>query len=326
VKRRLSVEIERWPLARPLVTADTAADSVELLVARIEQDGRVGRGEAAGVYYHQETAPSMRALLEEVRSEIEGGADRSDLAELLPAGGARNALDCALWELEARLAGRSVAELLAIEPAPLRTVTTLSLASAREMAEQAAGLTQFGTLKVKLDADDPVARVAAIREARPEARLIVDANSSWTPRQLRDYAPPLAALGVEMIEQPCQAGADETWRCEEIPLPICADESCHTAADLPRILVGYRMVCIKLDKAGGLTAALELAHAARAAGLGLMIGNMLGTSLAMAPLSLLGPMCRYVDIDGPLLLRTDRAPGMRVDGDVVQPMVPEVWG
>jgi L-alanine-DL-glutamate epimerase-like enolase superfamily enzyme len=324
--RRLEVAIERWPLAQRLVTATTAADSVELLVARIGQDGLVGRGEAAGIYYQAETAGRMRASIETVRADIERGADRSELARLLPAGGARNALDCALWELEALLAGRSVADLLGVEQRPLQTVTTLSLGTPREMAAQASRSLRFRTLKVKLGPDDPVARVAAIRTARPDARLIVDANSAWTPGQLREFAPSLADLGVEMIEQPCAAAADDSWRHDELPLPVCADESCHTEADLPRIVSGYRMICIKLDKTGGLTGALALARAARAAGLELMIGNMLGTSLAMAPLSLLAPSCRYVDIDGPLLLRSDRAPGMRVDGDIVAPMVPEVWG
>jgi L-alanine-DL-glutamate epimerase-like enolase superfamily enzyme len=324
--RTLEVSIERWPLAQPLVTATIAADSVELLVARIGQDGLVGRGEAAGVYYQSETAGRMRATIETVRADVERGADRSALSRLLPAGGARNALDCALWELEALLAGRSVADLLGVEQRPLQTVTTLSLDTPGEMAAQAARLPRFRMLKVKLGPDDPVGRVAAIRAARPDARLVVDANSAWTPAQLREFAPALVDLGVEMIEQPCAAAVDDCWRHDELPLPVCADESCHTEADLPRILRGYRMICIKLDKTGGLTGALALARAARAAGLELMIGNMLGTSLAMAPLSLLGPSCRYVDIDGPLLLRGDRVPGMRIDGDIVAPLVPEVWG
>jgi len=257
---------------------------------------------------------------------VEAGADRQALAQLLPAGGARNAIDCALWELEARSCGRSVADLAGIPVAPLTTVTTLGIDTPQAMAATAAGLAEFPMLKVKLDADSPVDRVAAIRSARSDVRLIVDANMSWSIEQLHELAPALAGLRVELIEQPC-APADD-WRLDRaaLPVPLCADESCHVAADLPRLIRGYSAICIKLDKTGGLTEALALAAAARVQGITLMVGNMLGTCLAMAPLSILGPWSSYIDMDGPLLLARDREPGLDIVGAVIPPLVPRVWG
>ncbi len=323
--RQLTLRIERWPLARPFVIARGSFTHAAVLVAEIAERGAVGRGEAAGMSARRDTPEGLAAEAETVRAAIEAGAGRAELQSLLPPGGARNALDCALWELEARLAGCSVAELAGLSPAPVTTVRTVSIGAPAQMAQEAATLADFPVVKVKLDATDPVARVAAVRAALPAARLIVDANASWTPGALRAHAPALAGLGVEMIEQPVPVGLEAAIARSDSPVPLCADESCLTAADLPR-LAAFSLVNVKLDKAGGLTAALELAQAAQARGLGLMVGCMLGTSLAIAPASLIATEARYVDLDGPLLLERDRQPGMAVSGAVIAPMVPGVWG
>lgn len=323
--RRLACRAERWPLATVFATATVSSDHVDLIVAEIEQDGHCGRGEAAGVYYLGETAEVMCAQVESVRAAVETGIDRTALAGLLPAGGARNALDCALWELEARRAGTSVAALSGTDSVALTTVTTIGLASPAAMADRARALADFPILKVKLDAEDPLARIAAIRHARPEGRLIVDANTGWSVAELVAFAPPLADLGVEMIEQPCPPEQDAAIAGLHLPVPLCADESCRTTEDLER-LQGYAAICIKLDKTGGLTEALRLAAAARAQGKALMVGNMLGTALGMAPASLLGAWCRFVDLDGPLLLARDREPGLGSVGAIIPPLVPHLWG
>lgn len=324
--RRLSWRLERWPLARPFVTAGTVDTDVEVLVVAIAEGDAVGRGEAAGVHYLGETGPGMADQVDAVRAAIEAGAGREGLQALLPPGGARNAVDCALWELEARLRSIPVTALADVAATTLRTVTTVGLGTPADMAAEAARLSAFALLKVKLGAEDPVARVAAVREARPDARLIVDANGAWAPAQLHAAAGPLAALGVEMIEQPCPPEHDGELDGAALPVPLCADESCRTRADLPRLGRGYALINIKLDKTGGLTEALALARTARAAGFGLVVGNMLGTCLAMAPASLIGPLCRYVDLDGPVLLALDRPPGLGLRGDTVPPLVPAVWG
>jgi L-Ala-D/L-Glu epimerase len=323
--RQLLIRRERWPLRQPLITSNTHAADVDIVYAEIRDGNHIGRGEACGVYFRGETAATIQAQMAGATDAIQAGAGRDALQSLLPAGGARNALDCALWELAARQAGTSVAAMARLAAVPLRTVTTISLADPATMAEAACAI-QGGLLKLKLGADDPVACVAAVRRARPDARIIVDANTAWTVRQLGEVASPLAALGVRHIEQPCRPEDDDLLDKAAYPLPLCADESCLTRADLPRITRGFSMICIKLDKTGGLTEAIALAHAARETGLRLMIGNMLGTSLAMAPLSLLGAWCDWVDIDGPLLLARDRSPAMQVTGDLVAPLVPMVWG
>jgi len=322
----LQCRTERWLLKRPLVTSATSGESVNVIVVELRQDGALGRGEAAGVWFHDETPASMTKQIEGARSAIEGGIDRIALQKLLPPGGARNAIDCALWELEAKLAGTTVAALADIVPTTLQTATTISLAEPVEMAAEAMMLPEFDLLKLKLGANEPVDCVAAVRRARSDARLLVDANRAWTPAQLMEIAPALADLGVELIEQPCHPEVDGELRRDRITLPICADESCLTRADLPRLTDAYSAICIKLDKSGGLTEALALASDARALGMDLMIGNMLGTSLAMAPLSVIGPWCRYCDLDGPLLLRHDRDPGMAVSGSRIAPLIPDVWG
>lgn len=322
IKRGLSVAAERWPLAAPFATSSGVYDSTDLIVATVTEDGHIGQGEAAGVWYMGETPASMIAQIESVRGFVEGGGDRADLQRLLPAGGARNALDCALWALEARSQGGAFTGRHA---APYRTALTISLDTPAAMARAATARPEFSLLKLKLNATAPIARVEAVRAARPAATLICDVNGGWSLNELRDFAPRLLELGVRLIEQPVPRGEDQTLASAQSPIALAADESCADLADLKALPGGYDFVCIKLDKSGGLTEALAMADLAEALGLRLMVSNMIGTSLAIAPASLLARRCEYVDLDGPLLLARDRSPGMELRGDVVQPFGPEIW-
>jgi len=324
--RELCYRSEKWPLARPFAISSGTYDAVDVLVVEVKSDTAIGRGEASGVFFIGETMESMISEIEHFRPVIESGADRATLRTSMPAGGARNAVDCALWELEARSVGTTVAELTKIASIPLTTVATVSLESPEAMGRRASDLRHYPILKLKLGADDPLACVHAVREARPDARLIADVNGGWSVSELHAHAPGCAALGVEMIEQPCGPNDDLDINQASFQIPLCADESCCTTGDLDRLAGRFSMINIKLDKTGGLTEALALARAARARGFDLMVGNMMGTGLAMAPASLIAPMCRYVDLDGPLLLKRDREPAMPFDGATIFPLVPAIWG
>jgi len=324
--RRLERRIETWPLREPFITSTDVVENLDVVLVEIHAEGAVGRGEATGVPFRGETAHSMMGEIDAVRSFIEAGAVQDDLQEILHAGGARNALDCALWDLEAKVSGVPVAARLGVPLTPIRTVSTIGLDEPQRMAEQAKSLADFAILKIKLGAEYPLARVQAVRAARPDARLVVDANGAWSVGQLIEFAAALADLGVEMIEQPVPCSSDRLLSKVRTPIPLCADESCRTRADVERLKGCYSMLNIKLDKTGGLTEALALARAARTAGYELMVGNMIGTSLAMAPASLLAHVCRFADLDGALLLETDRAPGMRLRKDFLDPPQHELWG
>jgi L-alanine-DL-glutamate epimerase-like enolase superfamily enzyme len=300
---------------------------VDVVVCEIHQDGHVGRGEAAGVYYLGETAESMHDQVAAVASEVEAGATRLDLLSLLPRGGARNALDCALWDLEACLDRQSVWQSLNQPVGPLTTVISIGVRdTVEETAAVARDLMQFPVLKIKVDRQDPVGCIAAIRAARPDATIVVDANQAFTFEMLRELLPELHRLRVAMLEQPLPRGADERLAELEPPLPLCADESCLDIADLAEAATRYQMINVKLDKTGGLTAALELAREARQRGLPLMVGNMFGTSLAMAPGFIIGQHCSFVDLDGPLALKFDRPCGMTYTGGVVDLPSWPLWG
>ena len=324
---RYSVHIERWPAVRPFRFAGRTMEWFESIVVELQSQGFVGRGEALGAFYLGDTPESLLQTVESVGSSIETGIDRSRLQKLLPPGGARNAIDCALWDLEAKQSGRSIWELTGVEPRPLQTVFTIGLErSAEEMAAKAAAAEGHKLLKIKLDSNAPLERVQAIRAARPEADLIVDANQAWTYKQLTLLAPELAALGVQMIEQPLRRGEDDMLAGYRSPIPLCADESCLHLGELDAAHERYQLINIKLDKAGGLTHALELARAARHRGLGLMIGCMAGSSLSMAPAFVVGCIADRVDIDGPLLQRCDRIPGLHYESGHVDVFGPDVWG
>jgi L-alanine-DL-glutamate epimerase-like enolase superfamily enzyme len=324
---KFSVHIERWPAIRPFRITGVVWDSFDSIVVELGRDACVGRGEALGVYYSHETVETLLADVERIGPRLEAGIDREELQTLLPPGGARNALDCALWDLEAKISGRTIWDLTGVEPKSLETVFTIGLEATPEaMADKAAAATVHGVLKVKLDGDRPLERVQAIRAARPDARIVVDANQGWSFEQLVAIAPGFAELEVAMIEQPLRRGADAPLASYRSPVPLCADESCLHLGELEQAARRYQFINIKLDKTGGLTHALELAGAARARGLGLMVGCMGGSSLAMAPTFVAGCLCDLVDIDGPLLQRTDRIPGIRYDGGRVSVFGPEVWG
>ena len=323
----LSIHQEDWILTTPFRISNAVWDSFPAIVVELQAGDLVGRGEAQGVDYLDETLASMMAQVEEVAAQIEAGANRSDLLELLPPGGARNALDCALWDLEAKRVGKRAWELAGIDLKKIVTVYTIGLEDEPEtMAEKAAAAAQQPMLKVKLGADRPVERIEAIRSVRPEASIVVDANQAWNFQQLKDVAQRLKNLGVTMIEQPLALGADEELEGYRSPLPLCGDESFSHGGELEQAARRYQMINIKLDKCGGLTHGIEIVREARRRGLGLMVGNMGGTSLAMAPSFVVGLLCDFHDVDGPLLLKNDRAFGLRFSGGVVEPPSERLWG
>lgn len=327
MKRRVSNHIESWASLIPFRIANYVWDDYPSVVCEIEQDGVIGRGEALGVYYLDETEKTMLAELESITDKLAAGASRSDLLRLLPAGGARNAADAALWDLEAQLTGTSVWQMAGVQPDTVETVFTIGLeAEPGDMAAGAAAATDMSLLKIKLDNDRPVERIAAIRAARPDVRLIVDANQAWNFSELQGFAPSLKALLVEMIEQPLPRGEDAELEGYQAPLPLCADESCLHLGELDRAARRYQLINIKLDKTGGLTHALDLAHAIRAKGLGIMVGCMGGSSLAMAPHHVVAQLADYVDIDGPLLMKNDRFGGLVYDRGLVSLPRTRFWG
>ncbi len=327
MRRRISIRTETWPSRTPFRIAGVIFDDFPLIVCEIEQDGIRGYGEALGVYYLGETPQSMTGQIESVRESLESGADRQQLLQLLPAGGARFAVDSALWDVEAQLAGISAWQAAGVDEAPVETVFTIGLEPEPEdMGAKAAAAREYALLKIKLDADRPVARIAAIRSARPDARLIVDVNQGWDFEQLCRFAPPLKELGVLMIEQPLPRGRDQALDDYATPLRLCADESCLHLGELEETKRRYAMINIKLDKTGGLTHALQLAKAAIADGVELMVGCMGGTSLSMAPSHVLAQLCSFVDIDGPLLIGRDRRDGLDYDGGIVNLPDGRCWG
>ncbi|NVK41742.1 MAG: dipeptide epimerase [Oceanospirillaceae bacterium] len=327
--RRLSVTVERWPLKEPFVISRLEPMlHGEVVVVEIEQDGLVGRGECERSDVFEPGYPPVVEAIERVRAAIEAGAGRESLLQLMPAGCARNAVDCALFDLEAQQLGVPGWRLagLAQAPAAVTTVFTLSLDTAPNMAAVAAANRHRPLLKLKLGREGDVERVAAVRAAAPDTRLIIDANTGWSLEQLKDYLPKLAALGVELIEQPLPPGQDHLLEGLTPIVPIAADESCLDRSSLPELMGRYQVVNIKLDKTGGMTEALELAKAAREQGFEIMVGCMIGTSLAMAPALLLAQQARWVDLDGPLLLSRDRDDGLRYEGSTIHPSAGGIWG
>jgi L-alanine-DL-glutamate epimerase-like enolase superfamily enzyme len=326
-RRKLSLHTELWSVRTPFRISGNTWEQVHLAVCEIEEDGRVGRGEGAGVYYLDDEPAAMSRQIATAANQIESGVSREQLLDILPAGGARNAVDCALWDLEAQHAERSVWNLIGVEDGPVETAMTVGLeANPAAMAEKAAAAAEFRVIKVKLDGDRPVERIQAIREARPDARLIVDVNQGWDFGQLQRFAPTLRDLGVVFIEQPLPRGEDAELAGYTSPIPLCADESCLDSHELAWVEGRYQMINIKLDKCGGLTSALALAAGARRRGLGLMVGNMLCTSLGIAPAHIIGRLADFADLDGPLLLTYDHPQGMRYEGGRVCPPQSRFWG
>lgn len=325
--RKLTAFQESWPIRGSFRISRGAKTSAEIVVVEIAEDGIKGRGECVPYARYGETPSTVLDEISTARDAIEHGASNVDLLSILPAGAARNAVDCALWDLNAKLSKRSVSDLAGItEPGPLITAYTLSLDTPEKMAAAADINAHRPLMKLKLGGEGDIQRVQAVRQAAPKTRLIVDANEAWTPDQVSNYFNAMYELGVELIEQPLPAGDDFLLGEIERPVPVCADESCHDTSTLDQVAPLYDYINIKLDKTGGLTEALQMAEAAREFGLGIMVGCMLGTSLAMAPAMLIGSSARFVDLDGPLLLDKDRPDGIDFDESVMHPPKPELWG
>ena len=325
---KLTVAHESWPIAGKFAISRGSRTTSEVIVVTIEDGGAVGRGEGLPYPRYDETVAGAIAAIEAARPAIEAGIARADIARLVEPHAARNALDCALWDLEAKQSGTPVWRLAGLEePRPLITAFTLSLDTPEAMGAAATRAAARPLLKLKLGGPEDVERLRAVRQAAPEARLIVDANEGWNPADLPHLLAVAAHLGVELVEQPLPAGNDEALRhLKERPVPICADEAAHDVAGLDRLVGKYDAVNIKLDKTGGLTGALAMARAAQDRGFVLMTGCMVATSLAMAPAMLVGQLSQVVDLDGPLLLARDRVPGIRFDASLMYPPPRELWG
>jgi len=327
-QRRLTARIETWPVAGSFVIARGAKTKVDTVLVEITDEAHRGRGEATAIYYHGESAETVRIQAEAMADEVAGGLSRTELLARMPRGAARNAVDCALWDYEAKRSGRPAWALAGLaEPRPLQSAFTISLGEAERMEEDARKAAAiYPLLKLKLAGEGDIDRVAAVRRGAPMARLIVDANESWTGRDIVAEAAALLPFGVELIEQPVKAGEEHLLDGISVPIRLCADESCQDRSDLPRCIGRYDAINIKLDKAGGLTEALALAAEARSVGLDVMVGCMLSTSLGIAPAMLVGQQARWVDIDGPLLLAEDRAEPVRFRNGVAEPASSRLWG
>jgi len=325
--RGLAARAEHWPLATAFVISRGAKTQADVVVAEIVESAYRGRGEAVPYARYGETVEGVLRQIEAVRSQIEAGAGCKELQELLPAGAARNALDCALWDLAAKKAGVRAWVLAGrARLDPVKTCFTISLGDPEIMAQAARANARRPMLKVKIGGPDDLEGVAAVQAAAPRARLIVDANEALTFDELRRLAPEFARLGVKLLEQPLPAGDDAVLEGYDSPVPLCADESLHTRGELAACAARYGLVNVKLDKAGGLTEALALAGAAKAMGLGVMVGCMVATSLAMAPAVILAQGAPFVDLDGPLLLARDREPGLAITGSLIEPPSADLWG
>lgn len=318
--RSLDTIVESWPIAGSFTISRGSRTEAVVVVARISENGITGMGECVPYARYGESIDSVVAQIESIRAMIAGGASRMDVLKLLPAGAARNAVDCALWDLESRRTGQPLHALAGMpKPQPMITAYTLSLGASQSMREAAEKAAHRPLLKVKLGGEGDPARIKAVRAGAPKSRIIVDANEAWRAETLGANLAACEAAGVELIEQPLPAGQDEALKGVSTKIAICADESIHDAASLSHLPGWYDAVNIKLDKAGGLTDALALLAAARAKGLKIMIGCMLGTSLAMAPAVLIAEGAEFVDLDGPLLLAKDREPGLKYDGSLLYP-------
>lgn len=323
----LRVQVESWPIRGGFAISRGTKTAADVVLVELRDGDCIGRGECVPYAHFGESIDAVVVQIESLRATLRRGMDRRQLQGRLPAGAARNAVDCAFWDLEAKRSGCRAWELVDLPPPhPLTTAYTLSLDTAEAMQRAAAANADRPLLKLKLGGDGDLERVRAVRSGAPRSRLIVDANEGWDVDHYRRLVPELSALGVEMIEQPLPADADAPLEGLPRPVPICADESCRTVDSLRHLVGRYDMINIKLDKTGGLSEAFDLRRAAEAAGLGIMVGSMLATSLAMAPAMLLAQGVAVVDLDGPLLLEHDRAPGLRFDHDRVHPPERELWG
>ncbi|MBL8648934.1 MAG: dipeptide epimerase [Sphingopyxis sp.] len=326
--RSLSVRSEILPLRTPFRISRGVRTAAQVVTVALTQDGVTGRGEAVPYPRYGENAESAMLAIEAVRSGVEQGVGRQELLDLMPAGAARNAVDCGLWDLEMRLAGSDVAAALGLDAPfqPIVTAMTVGLDTPDRMATAAAALADAPLVKVKVDRSDPAGQLMAVRRAAPKPRMIVDPNESWTIAEVRDLQGLMTELRIDLLEQPLPADADCELGGFLSAIPIAADESIHVAADLDRLPDGYAVVNIKLDKTGGLTAALDLADAARARGFGVMTGCMICSSLSIAPAWAMAMQSDFADLDGPLWLAEDRAGGVRGANGYLAPPQSGFWG
>ena len=324
---RLTISVETWPIAGHFTISRGAKTEAKVVIAELSQGDLRGRGECVPYPRYGESPEGVVATLEELVRNVADGLTRDDLQRSMPPGAARNALDCAFWDLAAKRAGRPAYALAGLPPPhPLTTAFTISLGTPEAMASAARDAAARPLLKIKLGADGDPERIAAVRAAVPRAELIVDANEGWDPDNLATNLAACAQAGVTLVEQPLPADADEPLRTIAHPVPVCADESAHDRASLAALAGKYDAVNIKLDKAGGLTEALAMAAEARRLGLITMAGCMVATSLSMAPAMLVAQSARFVDLDGPLLLARDRPDGLVYEGSLVHPPVRALWG
>jgi L-alanine-DL-glutamate epimerase-like enolase superfamily enzyme len=323
----VSAKIEHWPIAGSFTISRGAKTEAITIVAEVSRNGRIGRGECVPYARYGETLEATLAAIEAMGEPLSRGLDRQGLQAAMRPGAARNALDCALLDLEAKNSGQRVWNMLG-RPAATACITayTISLASPMAMAAATLKASHRPLLKIKLGGDGDGERIAAVRNAAPQSDLIVDANEAWTSANLEQNLDACAQAGVSLVEQPLPAGEDEALANIRRPIPICADESVHDRVSLEGLRERYDAVNIKLDKTGGLTEALAMADAAQALGFDIMVGCMVATSLAMAPAMLLTPLARFVDLDGPLLLARDRRDGLRYEGSTVYPPEAALWG
>ncbi len=325
--RSLSGKAESWPLARTFAISRGTKVEAQVVVVEITEGEHRGWGECVPYARYDETAEGVIADIEVLRDNLEQGLSRIELQEVMPAGAARNAIDCAFWDLEAKMAGKPVWQLAGLpEPQPVLCAETISMDTPTKMGLATAAINDRPLLKVKVDGGHVLERLKAVRAAAPDARLIVDANEGWVVDQLNNLMLDLSSLGVEMIEQPVKAGEDIGLVQSLYPITLCADESCHGTDDLGMLKDGYGMVNIKLDKTGGLTEAITMAKRAKGLDFKIMIGCMVGTSLGMAPASLLGRFADYVDLDGPLWLAEDRDHPLSFDNGLIGPPKSDLWG
>jgi L-Ala-D/L-Glu epimerase len=328
MRMRLEMWEKSWPMKEVLaISRGSQTEQATLQVRLTREDGIVGRGEACGIPYAGDTPESLMADLESVRERIESGIDRVSLQQLLPHGGARMAIDAALWDLEAKAGGRSPYDCFGLAPAAVTSAYTIGMRSLEDYETTARQYADFPLLKIKVGRDRPMDALRAVRRGAPAPRLIVDTNQSWTVRELRSHGPELVDLGVALLEQPIAVGAEADLDGFRSPVPLCADELINSVADLDKAEGRFQFVNIKLDKAGGLTSGMQLADAIEARGMGLMVGCMVGSSLSMAPAMVLAQRCAFVDLDGPMLQLEDVPNGyVYVHGVVANPYKPELWG
>ena len=313
-------------MVAPFVTAGETVHHIDVLHVMLEHDGYKGRAETMGVDYLGETVESLQAELSALDPMAIAQLDRETLQHLLPPGGSRNGLDCALWDLQAKQTAGGISALTGITLTPLNTLFTLSLDDPDAMARRAHEVPELKRLKLKLNAQAPLDCLQAIREARPDAQLVIDANGSWTPELVMASGDTLARFKVALLEQPLPLGEDGALENLQYPIPLCADESCQSSADLERVADRYDAINIKLDKCGGLTDALAIREWCQRHSKMVMVGNMLGSSLAMAPALVVAQGADFVDLDGPMWQRTDVAPRLIIDAGCIQPPLPGLWG